>query len=158
MKMLYLIFSIMFLSISNAAYSQKEINDIGEYINNKCENCSQKDLNIFIMKLCKQSDSILNSCVKRFDLKLINEKYLRQDFKKIIKVDYHNSLADLVALRKKTMTRFARMNPPSTVNDYNRGILYLYMNQTIISVLAFIEINTFGDFYIAPPVWDKSEK
>jgi hypothetical protein len=93
--------------------------------------------------------------VKRFDSKLINEKYLKPDSKKSIKENYHSSFTDLVALRKRTMFRFARMNPPSTVNDYNRGILYLYMNQNIMSVLAFMETNTFGDFYIPPPFWDK---
>ena len=155
MKALYLIFLMLFIGTTNAAYSQKEINVIGEYINDNCENCSQADLNRYIINLCKQSDSILNNCVKRFDSKLINEKYLKPDSKKSIKENYHSSFTDLVALRKRTMFRFARMNPPSTVNDYNRGILYLYMNQNIMSVLAFMETNTFGDFYIPPPFWDK---
>jgi len=154
MKTLYLFLSIFVINISDV-YSQDDINVIANYVNDNCENCNQVELNTLVIKLCKQSDSILISYVKRFDSKYFKEKHIQAQKKNTIKENYHNSYRDLIETRKKTLTRFAKMNTPSTVNDYNRGILYLYMNQNIMSILAFMETSAFGDFFIEKPVWEK---
>ena len=154
MKTLVFIFLVLALT-TTSSYAQKSIDIIDKYINEHCENCSQADLNKYILVLCEKSDSTLNNCINRFESKLSKGYNDKPAIKNIIRKNYNNSLIDLVAVRKKIMTRFVEMNGASTLNDYNRGLLYLSLTDNIISTLTFMEANLFEDFYIPPPIWGK---
>ncbi len=142
----YFILSLVFVGISDI-YSQSNLSRIEEHINKNCENCNLSDLNKLIRLRCAQSDSIIISCIKRFETKS-NKEYVTQiSEKKRVNKIYHDIFNNLVSSRKNILSKFIEINGDSTENDYNRGILYLYLNENITSVLNFIEMNTFGDFY-----------
>lgn len=138
-KIFYLILFLNLFCANNLFSQSNALEALENQINIECGNCSQGNLNVYLVEKCSKTDSLINTLADSLE-ESIERKFAKNkdaNFKTKMNILLKYTVKDLISIRSNIVKEYSALNEESVANDYFRYLLYLYWSNRITDMLYY---------------------
>lgn len=138
-KIFYLILFLNLFCGNNLFSQSNALEALVNQIDNECENCSQGNLNVYLVEKCSKTDSLINTLADSLE-ESIERKFVKNKdaaFKNKMNTLLKYTVKDLISIRSNIVKEYSALNEESVGNDYFSYLLYLYWSNRITDMLYY---------------------